>query len=111
MNRHNFLLLWNQTERRKGRDYAYSSSEAAYHCELLTTRDPGDNPVNKAFFSHLKAEWGEQFVEAETFDALYQLVSRAIAYYNTERYHTSIGCQTPAQFTRQFLDHLALESP
>ena len=72
---------------------------------------PGDNPVNEAFFSHLKAEWGEQFVEAETFDALHQLVSRAIAYYNTERYHTSIGCQTPAQFTQKFLNHLTLESP
>ena len=72
---------------------------------------PGDNPVNEAFFSRLKAEWGEHFVEAETFDALNQLVSRAIAYSNTERYHTSIGCQTPAQFTQQFLDHLALESP
>jgi hypothetical protein len=24
--------------------------------------------------------------------------------------HTSIGCQTPAQFTQQYVDHLTLES-
>jgi transposase InsO family protein len=72
---------------------------------------PGDNPVNESFFSRLKAEWGELFVEAETFEALQHLVSRAIAYYNTERYHTSIGCQTPAQFTQQYVDHLTLEGP
>jgi hypothetical protein len=71
---------------------------------------PGDNPVNESFFSRLKAEWGEMFGEAKTFEALEQPVSRAIAYYNTERYHTSIGCQTPAQFTQQYVDHLTLES-
>jgi len=57
--------------------------------------------VNEAFFSRLKAEWGEMFGEAKTFEALHQLVNRAIADYNTERHHTSIGCQTPAQFTQQ----------
>ena len=72
---------------------------------------PGDNPVNESFFSRFKAEWGELVVEAETFEALERLISQAIAYYNTERYHTSIGCQTPAQFTQQFLDRLTLESP
>jgi hypothetical protein len=51
------------------------------------------------------------FAEAKTFEALRHLVSRAIAYYNTERYHTSIGCQTPAHFTQQYVDHLTLESP
>jgi len=36
---------------------------------------------------------------------------KAIAYYKTERDQTSIGCQTPAQFTQQLLDHLTLDSP
>jgi transposase InsO family protein len=72
---------------------------------------PGDNPVNEAFFSRLKAEWGELLAEAKTFEVLSHLVSQAIVYYNTERYHTSIGCQTPAQFTLQYFDHLTLESP
>ncbi len=72
---------------------------------------PADNPVNESFFSHLKVEWGEMFVEVETFEALQHSISRAIANYNNERYHTSIGCQTPAQFSQQYIDHLTLESP
>ena len=72
---------------------------------------PGDNPVNEAFFSRFKAERGEQVAETKTLEVLRQLFSRAIAYYNTQRYHTSIGCQTPAQFTQQFLEHLTLENP
>jgi hypothetical protein len=39
---------------------------------------PGDNPVNEAFFSRLKAEWGEVLAEAKTFEVLYQLLSQAI---------------------------------
>jgi hypothetical protein len=65
--------------------------------------------VNEPFFSRLKAEWGEMFKEAKTFEALEHLANRAIAYHNTERYHTSIGCQTPAQFTPWYVDHLTLE--
>jgi len=50
-------------------------------------------------------------LEGHIFERMTQVAStRAIAYYNTERYHTSIGCQTPAQFTQQFLDRLTLES-
>ena len=40
-----------------------------------------------------KRNGGEMFVEAKTFEALEQLVSRALAYYTIEWYH-SIGCQT-----------------
>jgi transposase InsO family protein len=72
---------------------------------------PDDNPVNEAFFSRRSAEWGELLAEAKTFEDMYQLVSQAIAYYNTQRYLTSIGCQTPTQFTRSSFDHLTLGSP
>jgi putative transposase len=92
-------------------DYVTAVLEAQAFLSYSRPATPGDNPVNEAFFSRLKAEWGELLTEAKTFEALYQLLSQAIAYYNTERYHTSIGCQTPAQFTQQPLDHLTLESP
>jgi putative transposase len=92
-------------------DYVTAVLESQAYVSYSRPATPADNPVNEAFFSRLKAEWGEQFAEAKTFEALDQLVSQAIAYYNTERYHTSIGCQTPAQFTQRFLNHLTLESP
>jgi putative transposase len=92
-------------------DYVTTIRESQAYVSYSRCATPGDNPVNEAFFSRLKAEWGEQLTEAKTLKALRQLVSQAIAYYNTERYHTSIGCQTPAQFTQQFFDHLTLESP
>jgi hypothetical protein len=51
-------------------------------------------------------------VESETLEALRPLVGRrAIAYFNTERYHTSVGYQTPAWFSRQFLDSFTLRAP
>jgi len=92
-------------------DYVTAILERQAFVSYLRPATPGDNPVNESFFSRFKAEWGEQVIETKTLEALRQLVSRAIAYYNTERYHTSIGCQTPAQFTQQFLDRLTLESP
>jgi len=78
-------------------DYVSTVLESQAYVSYSRPATPGDNPVNEAFFSRLKAEWGEIFVEAKTHEALHQLVSQAIAYYNTDRYHTSIGCQTPAQ--------------
>ncbi len=72
---------------------------------------PDDTPVNESFSSRFKAQWGELLVEAETFEALKRLVSQVIAYDNTERDHTSIGCQTPAHFTQQYVDHLTRDDP
>jgi len=92
-------------------DYVTAVLENQAFVSFSRPATPGDNPVNESFFSRFKAEWGEQVVEAKTFEALRQLVSQAIAYYNTERYHTSIGCQTPTQFTKQFFDRLTLDRP
>lgn len=92
-------------------DYVSTVLQSGAYVSYSRPATPGDNPVNESFFSRFKAEWGELVVEAENFEALERLVSRAIAYYNTERYHTSIGCQTPAQFTQHYVDHLTLEGP
>jgi transposase InsO family protein len=92
-------------------DYVSTVLESVAYVSYSRPATPGDNPVNESFFSRFKAEWGELLMEAETFEALELLVIRAIAYDNTERYHTSIGCQTPAQFTQHYVDHLTLEGP
>jgi len=43
------------------------------------------------------------FYEARTFGELQRLVGRAIAYYNKERYHSSLGYRTPLAFVNDFL--------
>jgi putative transposase len=91
-------------------DYVTALLESQAYVSYSRPATPGDTPVNEAFFSRLKAEWGEVLTEAKTFEDMYQLVSQAIVYYNKQRNHTSIGCQTPAQFTQQYFDHLTLES-
>ena len=52
-------------------DYVTAVLESHAYVSYSRPATPGDNPVNEAFFSCLKAEWDEQLVEAETFDALY----------------------------------------
>ncbi len=91
--------------------YVTAVLESQAYVSYSRPATPGDNPVNEAFFSRLKAECGQLLAEAKTFEDLYQLVGQAIAYYNIQRYHTSIGCQTPAQFTQSYFDYLTLESP
>jgi putative transposase len=65
--------------------------------------EPGDNAVNEAFFSRLKAEWADAFYEARTFGELQRLVDLAIVYYNEGRYHSSLGYRTPLAFVNSFL--------
>ena len=74
-------------------------------CLLSYSRrgEPGDNAVNEAFFTRLKVEWADVFYEARTFGELQRLVGRAIAYYNEERYHSSLGYRTPLAFMNDFL--------
>jgi len=55
--------------------------------------EPGDNAVNESFFSRLKEEWRDVFIEAQSFDELQKMVRKAIDYYNSERYHSTIRFQ------------------
>lgn len=70
--------------------------------------EPGDNAVNEAFFSRLKEEWRDVFIEARSFDELQKMVRKAIDYYNNERYHSAIGLKAPLAFTKEQVGHLAL---
>ncbi len=70
--------------------------------------EPGDNACNEAFFSRLKEEWRDIFVEAKTFEELENLIKKAIVYYNERRYHTSINNQNPLEFTKNQAKNLTL---
>ena len=70
--------------------------------------EPGDNAVNESFFSRLKEEWRDIFYEARSFEELKRLISRAIRYYNTSRYHSSLGYMTPLKFLKQEMTSLYL---
>jgi putative transposase len=54
-------------------DYVAAVLQSQAYVSYSRPATPGDNPANEAFFSRLKAEWGEQFAEAKAFDALHQL--------------------------------------
>jgi transposase InsO family protein len=65
--------------------------------------EPGDNALRKSFFSRLKVEWEDVFIYARSLEELQELVDRAIAYYNDERYHSSLEYRTPLAFVNDFL--------
>jgi putative transposase len=83
----------------------YVRAVAAAGCFLSYSRkgEPGDNAVNESFFSRLKVEWADDFFEARTFEELQGLVQSAIAYYNKDRYHSSLGYRTPLAFLKGYL--------
>lgn len=70
--------------------------------------EPGDNAVNKPFFLRLKEEWRDVFIEAQSFDELQKMVRKVIDYYNSERYHSTIGLKTPLTFTKEQVGHLTM---
>ena len=78
-------------------------------CRLSYSRrgEPGDNAVNESFFSRLKEEWRDVFMEAQSFDELQKMVKKAIDYYNNERYHSTIGLKAPLIFTKEQVRQLS----
>ena len=78
-------------------------------CRLSYCRrgEPGDNAVNESFFSRLKEEWRDVFMEAQSFDELQKMVKKAIDYYNNERYHSTIGLKAPLIFTKEQVRQLS----
>ncbi len=72
--------------------------------------EPGDNAVNESFFSRFKDEWRDVFIEAKTFGELESMVKKAIEYYNSRRYHSTIGLEVPEVFTMKQSEHLINQS-
>lgn len=60
-----------------------------------------DNPHMESFFSRLKDEGRSEILDASTILELEQVLERRIGFYNTERYHSSLGNRAPMVFIRQ----------
>lgn len=60
-----------------------------------------DNPYMESFFSRLKDEGHSEILDAHKFEELREVLERRIGFYNTERYHTSLGNRAPLVFIRQ----------
>jgi putative transposase len=88
-----------------GYDYVRCVQKRKCTLSYSRTGKPGDNAVNEAFFSRLKDEWGNILNDAKDFDELNRLLKRAIEYYNNERYHSSLGNESPVSYTKRFLEN------
>lgn len=64
----------------------------------FTLRGFKDNPEMESFNSRLKDENHSLFLEAQTLDALIEVVNERMRYYNEERRHSSIGYVPPLGF-------------
>jgi putative transposase len=62
-----------------------------------------DNPEMESFNSRFKDENAALFLEAETLDALRDLVAERIRYYNRSRRHSSIGYVAPLTYLMEAL--------
>jgi transposase InsO family protein len=61
-----------------------------------------DNPEMESFNSRFKSENQALFLEAQTLAELQTLVADRMAYYNTDRRHSSLGYISPPAFIRQW---------
>lgn len=89
-----------------GTEYVAAVLNAQFRLSYSRKGEPGDNAVNESFFSRLKEEWRDVFIEARSFEELSVMVRNAIDYYNRKRYHSSIGLETPLNFTKEQVKRL-----
>lgn len=60
-----------------------------------------DNPEMESFFSHFKQEGRSLFLDAQTMAELRAVVDSQMAYYNTQRRHSSLGYVSPLTYIEQ----------
>ena len=76
----------------------------SYSTPSTATENPGQEP----FFSRLKDEGKDEFLEMETFKKLKKLISKKISYYNNERLHTSLKLQSPKKYTLNYIKNFLI---
>lgn len=69
---------------------------------------PTENPGQESFFGRLKDENQDEFNEITNFKGLKRFVGKRINYYNKKRIHTSLNCQRPEKFTKDFIKNISL---
>lgn len=76
-----------------------------------TPGTPTDNPGQESFFGRFKEENQDELNEIREFKQLRKFIKNKMKYYDGERIHTSIGYQSPEQFTKQFIKSVSLSKP
>jgi putative transposase len=72
---------------------------------------PTENPGQESFFGRFKEENQDEFNEIKDFKTLERFIKKQINDYNRGRLHTSLGNQTPAEFTKNFFKKNSLKQP
>jgi len=78
----------------------------------LSYSDPGTpthNPGQESFHGRLKDEYKDDVFELETAEEVIKFVIDKLNDYNQDRLHTSIGNQTPFEYTKNFLKNPAVQ--
>ena len=73
-----------------------------------TPGTPTENPGQESFFGRLKEECRDEMDDIKTFNELEKYITRRMKYYNRGRIHTSIGYETPLDFTKSFIKKFSL---
>lgn len=91
---------------------SYEYVDAALKSNLIlsysTPGTPTENPGQESFFGRLKDECQNEFNEIENFKELKRFIKKRINYYNKKRLHTSLNCQRPEKFTKDFIKNISL---
>jgi putative transposase len=73
-----------------------------------TPGTPTENPGQESYFGRFKEECQDEINEIENFKDLEKYIAEKIKRNNRKRVHTSIGYQTPLEFTKKFIKNLSL---
>jgi putative transposase len=82
-------------------DYRTALVEGGFTCSMSRRGNCHDNAVSESWFSTLKAELGDEFVDHATADRdLFDFIE---VFYNQQRSHSTLGFVSPAEFERAFI--------
>lgn len=79
-------------------DYRKALVDGGFTCSMSRRGNCLDNAVSESWFSTLKAELGERFVDHAT--AQHELFRYIEVFYNQQRSHSTLGYISPAEFER-----------
>jgi putative transposase len=80
-------------------DYRTALVEGGFTCSMSRRGNCHDNAVSESWFSTLKAELGETFVDHATAER--ELFAFIEVFYNQTRSHSTLGYVSPAEFERK----------
>ena len=80
-------------------DYRDALTAAGFTCSMSRRGNCLDNAVSESWFSTLKAELGEQFIDHATAER--ELFAFIEVFYNQTRSHSTLGYVSPAEFERK----------